>query len=131
MCGKLVAVAGESRTCRVTEHNLEVDPALVNHVRAQCGQVGFEHGGYFDLQQVREGVGQLDGSGEMRLRGLMNGRAGGFVVWLPRVQCASPCWHTCDHLLQHQPKSLRAHVTPSSDLQPSFRTLGNLLCGKT
>ena len=57
MCGKLVAVAGESRTCRVTEHNLEVDPDLVNHVRAQCGQVGFEHGGYFDLQQVRKGVG--------------------------------------------------------------------------
>ena len=64
----------------------------------------------------------------------MNGRAGG-SVWLPRVQCASPCWHTCDHLLQHQPKSLRAHVTPScsresSGLQPSFRTLGNLLCAK-
>ena len=57
MCGKLVAVAGESRTCRVTEHNLEVDLVLVNHVRAQCGQVGFEHGGCFDLQQVRKGVG--------------------------------------------------------------------------
>ena len=57
MCGKLVAVAGESRTCRVTEHNLEVDPDLVNHVRAQCRQVRFEHVGYFDLQQVRKGVG--------------------------------------------------------------------------
>ena len=57
MCGKLVAVAGESRTCRVTEHNLEVDPDLVNHVRAQCRQVGFELVGYFDLQQVRKGVG--------------------------------------------------------------------------